>query len=1230
MNKVKFIHRLLILYTVALVALVGSTFLSFANLQPTQARANGLGCSMWSTDGINWNITCDGEHQNVQVIAVKCASNTSSMLRNACVPPEGNIYWKSEVMNSNTFAGGRTIRIGDLEPCGRVQVDVMVGGFNNFETEVAGGEVFPFNNNCGGGGGGGGGEPSYFACNPTSFRCERRTGTNPNQDGCSFEGQACDTRVPNFTISKVVVDEAGSVVASNNNVVPEYRVGDTIRYRVIVTNTGERPLTEIRFVDRFLNNFMTFQGGTVTRNANTVDIITSGAGQNARFNNNGYLVITDLNALTGNERLPVGASYTLNLQFRAERITTDQPASNSGDPLSDFFGTQGRMRNIVTADPAQMDFKYALVNVRIAGESIPAQVTIEKNVTGSQTNFTVGEDVPFDVTIRNTGSTTIDVLSFRDVFDPNYLELQSGTITFGTTTVALPMSYVNNITGVINIPDLTTIAPVNRNIAPNEFVRFNFIFEALADTQGTPTVNTAFTRADSLAEIRDDAQVTITAEEVNEPSIIIDKRFAPGFTNNFEIGDDVQFLINISNNGNTTLTQVRFQDFFDPEFLQYRSGSATFNGQTINFVDMNNFTLNSTTGQLNIQDLTTVFNRDLAPGETIVLNITFEALASTLEEPNDLTINTARATADNGLTDEDDQFVIIVPVNEGTRLVDIDKFIVNDVNSTRSYLVGEELIFQIRIENIGSLPLQVIQFSDDFDPAYLQIDLADSYITKNSVNTNRFSNLTGVSSYNPTTGLMQIADVTSTAIGLGDLAAGEYFDIFLYFTALQPTNTLPNGRTVNEAMVNADGITDEDDATVIIIPDTDIQYAACNQTCGGNILCQTGLVCDLRVNRCRLPANPDSLTCQPNNESGIDVEKVLTNDDLGDGIYRVGDEIIFQVRVENTSVSQIFNVISFTDTYDPAFLSLNLERSYIAKNNNLSAAYRDLRIPQVQNNTAIALITINDISAIGNLGDLAPGEFYDLYFSFTALAATTNQQGGVTINQAQASANGNQDQDSAVVRIDPVTTIIVTPVCNALCGGNVYCDATLGLACVPIAGTGENRCRLATNISSMTCQNTSNGGNLSIIKQATPDEDGDRTYSVADIVTYTIRITNTGNEALTSIRFSDRFEAQLISFQNGSISKYDINGQLVNTISNLSNLININSTGYMEITNIASSALGGLQPGEYYVITTNFLTRAPGVTRNIVITSGTTSTGNQTGDRQAEEVITIQNISTDI
>lgn len=1210
MNKVRFVHSLLVLYTVVLVALVSITSIGFFNSKNSKAAvATGGLASCADKGGLDLQLCLTGNTGGTYAVGV-----CENLSVEGCVQYARNNNLRIQFCSGQQETSGP--RMGEFLSCGFNSTN----GCGQFDTD--GGFIIDKTSGCTS-------TPTYFACNPISSRCERRTGINENQNGCSFENQACDSRVPNFTISKVVVDANGNVISNNDNV-PEYRVGETIRYRVTVTNNGERPLTNLRFVDRFLNTFMTFQSGTVTRNSNTVNIQTSGTGQNARFGSNGYLIIDNLNDVTGNANFGVGQTYTINLQFRAERITTDQSPTNSGDNLLDFFGQEGRMRNIAFADPAEMDLKFDRVRIRIIGNSTSGQASIIKNVTGSQTNFEVGDDVPFDITIRNTGTTAIDVLSFRDTFDTDYLEFQSGTITFGTSTIALPSSYVNNTTGVITIPDLTAIAPINRNIAPNEFIRFNFVFEALADTDGDPTVNTAFTRADSLPEIQDNAQVTITEEDINEPSVTIDKRFASGFTNNFEVGDDVRFLITITNNGNTTLTQVRFQDFFDPEFLQYRSGSATYNSQTIAFSAMSNFTSNNTTGQLSIQDLTAVFNSDLTPGSSITLTVTFEAIASTLNEPNDFTLNTARVTANNGLTDEDDQFVIITPVNQGTRLVNIDKFIVNDVNSTRSYLVGEQLTFQIRIENTGSLPLQIIQFSDDFDPAYLQINLATSYITKNSVSSNRFTNLTGVSGYNPTTGLLQIADITSSAIGLGDLATGEHFDIFLQFTALRATNTLPNGRTVNEAMVIADGITDEDDATVVIIPDTDIQYAACNQTCGGNVLCQTGLVCDLRVNRCRLPANPDSLTCQPNNQSGINVEKVLTNDDLGDGIYRVGDEIIFQVRVENTSANQTFDVISFTDTYNPTFLSLNLARSYIAKNNNLSGAYRDLRIPQVQNNTAVALITINDISTVGTLGNLAPGEFYDLYFSFTALTATTAQQGGVTINQAQASAHGNQDQDSEVVRINPVTTIVVTPVCNALCGGNIYCDATLGLACVPIAGTNENRCRLTANTNSMTCQNTTNGGNLSIVKQATPDEDGDKVFTVADIVSYSIRINNIGTEALSAIRFSDRFEAHLLSFQNGAISKYDENGQVVNTVSNLSNLININSAGYMEITNIASTALGGLQPGEYYSINMSFMTRAPGVTRNIVITNGTTSTGNQTGDRQAEEVITIQNISTDI
>lgn len=1371
MNKVRIIHRLLVLYTIVLVGLVASTFLSFINVQPAAAVThNGLGCVVSSGDGINWNIQCSGgPTQTVKLIAFQCNENNGEV----CLPSTPGVR---TIYNQDLPSAPSNMSVSvtpSPNACGRVQFDVLVSPFIVEDPFIAGGTVHPFSIPCDTQPP----EPTYFACNTTTFKCEKRIGSNPNQDGCSFENQACDPRVPNFSIVKEVTDANGNVI-SGTNILNEYQVGDPIYFKVTITNTGERGLHDVRFVDRFLNQFMSFQSGTVSRQGTTVNIITSGPGANARINNNGYLVIDDLNDIVNRNNFGIGQTFVLNLQFRAERITTDQAPSQTGDPLTNFFGNEGRMRNIVLADPAEMDLKYDRVPVRIVGPAQNPSVAIVKNVTGNQTNFEVGDNVPFDVTITNNGNTTFDVLSFRDTFDPTYLQFRSGTITFGNTQVPLDIGYVNNTTGRITIPDLTIIQPLNKNFAPTESVRFDMVFEAMADTNGNQTINTAFTRADALPEIQDDARVTIDAGTVNQPSIQIDKSFASGFNNNFEVGDEVRFLITITNNGNTTLNTVRFQDFFDRDFLAYRSGSATFGNQTIDFTNMQDILIDSGRGQIAINDLSAEFNRDLAPGESITLTISFEALASTANEPNGETINTARVTSDNGLTDEDDQNVIIIEqvnqpsiiidkrlapgftnpfgindqvdflititnngnttlntvrfddnydpsfldfqtgtvtfgnqtrtfnqltgltVNEttgqititdltaefnqdlaagqnivlrltfmtvaattnepnaetlnvatvtadnltdeddqnviiiddtpGTKAVDIDKFIANNNgNVDREFLVGEEIIFQIRVENIGTLPLNVIQFTDDFDPAYLQINLEDSYIVKNNDIINRFENLTGVSGYNPATGTLTIADLTSPAIGLGDLNPGEEFNLFIYFTALQATNNLPNGETINHVEVNADGEEDEDDQPVVIIPDAPI-FAACNQTCGGNVLCQTGLVCDLRVNRCRLPSNPDSLTCTPNNESLLDVEKVLTNDDLANGRYQVGDEIVFQIRVENKSTNQTFDVISFLDTYDPEFLRLDLQRSFITKNNNLAGAFRDLRIPQVISNPTVGMITINDISTIGTLGNLGPGEFYDLYFSFTALAATTNEQGGVTINVAQARADNHQDQDDEDVQITPDTPIIVTNQCNALCGGNIFCDPQAGLTCVNV-GNNESRCRLLTNPSSATCQPPAgNGGDLSIIKQANPDSDGDKVFTVAENVTYNIRITNTGTEALTSVRFSDRYEPQFLSFQGGSITKYNAAGQAVGTLPNLANLLNINSAGYMEITNIAATSLGGLNPGEYYVVTTNFLTRTPGVTRNIVIASGTTQDGDQTGDRQAEEVITIENISTDL
>jgi hypothetical protein len=95
-------------------------------------------------------------------------------------------------------------------------------------------------------------------------------------------------------------------------------------------------------------------------------------------------------------------------------------------------------------------------------------------------------------------------------------------------------------------------------------------------------------------------------------------------------GQNVQFRITVTNNGQGWITQLPLRDVYQTQYLVFQSATPAANDSVND-------------GQLDWNDLTASFNRDLAPGEKFEVTVTFVALADTSSAPGGQTVNTATA-----------------------------------------------------------------------------------------------------------------------------------------------------------------------------------------------------------------------------------------------------------------------------------------------------------------------------------------------------------------------------------------------------------------------------------------------------------------------------------------------------------------------------------------------------------------------------------------------------------
>lgn len=155
----------------------------------------------------------------------------------------------------------------------------------------------------------------------------------------------------------------------------------------------------------------------------------------------------------------------------------------------------------------------------------------------------------------------------------------------------------------------------------------------------------------------------------------------------------------------------------------------------------------------------------------------------------------------------------------------------------------------------------------------------------------------------------------------------------------------------------------------------------CNDTCNTtNMLCPSGLSClDVdNVNRCRLPSNPTSSTCQPPvivTNPNYTIDKVLE----GRYEYIVGEIATFRIRIRNTGDTTLTN-IKFRDVYSTTYLSFSGGSAVKSGGNSV-----DNILPHLTRNSN-GILEIENILSSNVLGSLVPNGYIDVVLKFVTKA----------------------------------------------------------------------------------------------------------------------------------------------------------------------------------------------------------------------------------------------------
>jgi len=390
-------------------------------------------------------------------------------------------------------------------------------------------------------------------------------------------------------------------------------VGGIVSFDVTMTNTGLTAITVLPLEDTYDPTYLDFQSALPS--PDSVDEATG----TLRWNN-----------LVSSGALLPGQSVTVTLNFIA---------------LASTAGLPGEVTvNTATVSGAVDDNGHDLPEQTASDDVaiVAADFALSK-VRTTESPVAVGGTVSFDVTVVNTGQTSITVLPLEDSYDPTYLGYQS----------ALPApNSIDETTGTLRWNDLTSSGA----LLPGQSVVVTLNFTALASTAGT--TNTATVRGavdeydQELPEQTAGDNVTIqeeipptptstptaTSTPTTTPTPTVTPTWAPidpritksGDHSQARIGDQVTFTLVAHNYGDTPATGVRVTDQIESylDIIQVTASRGTVSWD-------------------NVSRLVTVDIGTLAPGEEVT--ITIETVVNETATPVPLLIeNQAHLTFNEG------------------------------------------------------------------------------------------------------------------------------------------------------------------------------------------------------------------------------------------------------------------------------------------------------------------------------------------------------------------------------------------------------------------------------------------------------------------------------------------------------------------------------------------------------------------------------------------------------
>lgn len=318
-------------------------------------------------------------------------------------------------------------------------------------------------------------------------------------------GEKTDSPNPKLDVEKTVENADGT----------PFKLGETIKYKIVVTNTGNQTLADITVKD-----VMTHKG---------IEGVE----------------------LTGGELLDASGEPISGDAEIAELVPAELVGEGHVDSATFYY----------TYTVKESDLGKTLVNVATAtsgeteGENTPVEVTPDTrnpelkvvktaNQPADGKDFALGETIEYTITLTNTGNVTLNV-SIRDMF---------GTRDDGSTIQ-------EDITSKLTCQSEN----FNGTLEPDASVTYTYSYTVTEADLGKDIVNTVkYTAVDdtNVPAQQNEESVTEVTSQTDDPNpnlkvvkTVLNPNEAP-----FDYNKTIQYQITVTNTGNVTLTNVSVED----------------------------------------------------------------------------------------------------------------------------------------------------------------------------------------------------------------------------------------------------------------------------------------------------------------------------------------------------------------------------------------------------------------------------------------------------------------------------------------------------------------------------------------------------------------------------------------------------------------------------------------------------------------------------------------------